>query len=233
VRVYVLVFVRFFNQLIVASGLVDEFGGHRTTELSTVFRTHTLKGQKVLHQSLEFVRQWVGGYEQYCQRYLVIIIAPRPAFPLFKIIGVAAIAPFVYRVLDSKALACPSNESVKDHICRTEKLPAVPVQKRPVRRSKPRFHWCSYDSWSDPSSTREALQIREEWSDCRLRARLPTTTINRSSYVAFNGDRQDPQNENLRFYKYFYEPLAHHADIWTVRAAQSRRRCWPRLGSSR
>lgn len=30
----------------------------------------------------------------------------------------------------------------------------------------------------------------------------------RSSYVAFNGDRQDPQNEMLRFYKYFYEPLA-------------------------
>jgi hypothetical protein len=54
--------------LIVASRLVDEFGGHRTTELSTIFRTHTLTGQKVLHQSLEFVRQWVGGYERYCQR---------------------------------------------------------------------------------------------------------------------------------------------------------------------
>src|ERR1700736_5357563 len=89
--------------------------------------------------------------------------------------------PFVYRVLDSKALAYPSKESVKDYICRTGKLPAVPVQTRPVRRSKPRFHWCSYDSWSDPSSTREALQIRKEWSDCRLRARLPTRTISRSS----------------------------------------------------
>jgi hypothetical protein len=194
--------------LIVASRLVDEFGGHRTTELSTIFRTHTLKGQKVLHQSLEFVRQWVGGYERYCQRYPVSIIPPRPAFPLFKIIGVAALAPFVYRVLDSNALAYPSQESVKDYICRTGKLPAVPVQTRPVRRSKPRFHWCSYDSWGDPSSTREALQIRVEWSDCRLRARLPTRTITRSAYVAFNGDRQDPQNKNLRFYKYFYEPLA-------------------------
>jgi hypothetical protein len=194
--------------LIIASRFVDEFGGHRTIHLSTVFRTNTSEGQKVLHQSLEFVRQWAGSYEQYCRRYPVTIIPPRPAFPLFKIIGIAALAPFVYRITDSKANAFPCKESVKEYICRTGRLPAVPVQRRPVRRSKPRFHWCSYDSWRDPSSTREALQIREDWSDCRLRARLPTTTIHLSSYVAFNGDRQDPQNENLRFYKYFYEPLA-------------------------
>ena len=68
--------------LIVASRLVDEFGGHRTIELSTVFRTYALKWQKVLHQSLEFVCQWVGGYERYCQRYPITIIPPRPApFP--------------------------------------------------------------------------------------------------------------------------------------------------------
>ena len=34
-----------------------------------------------------------------------------------------------------------------------------------------------------------------------------------SSYVAFNGDRQDPQNEMLRFYKYFYEPLAQDHEL--------------------
>ena len=101
--------------LIVASRLVDEFGGHRTTELSTVFRTHTLKGQKVLHQSLEFVRQWVGGYEQYCQRYPVTIIPPRLAFPPVQDNWRHCACPVVYRVLDSKALACPSKKSVKDY----------------------------------------------------------------------------------------------------------------------
>jgi hypothetical protein len=46
-----------------------------------------------------------------------------------------------------------------------------------------------------------------------LRARLPTTTIDRSSSVAFNGDRQDPENKELRFYKYFYEPLAQDHEL--------------------
>jgi hypothetical protein len=32
--------------------------------------------------------------------------------------------------------------------------------------------------------------------------------LRRSAYVAFNGDRYDPKDSRLRFYKYFYEPLA-------------------------
>jgi hypothetical protein len=37
---------------------------------------------------------------------------------------------------------------------------------------------------------------------------LPTSRIKNAAFVAFNGDREDPSNPKLRFYKYFYEPLA-------------------------
>ena len=41
-----------------------------------------------------------------------------------------------------------------------------------------------------------------------MRATLFTNRVRKSAYVAFNGDRHDPENERLGFYKYFYEPLA-------------------------
>lgn len=194
--------------LIVSSRFVDEFGNHRTGELINIFKTESRAGKEVLRLSLEHACRWVGGMKGYVTRYPVTVIPPRPAFPLFKIIDIHKLADCLYRVLDSKGTVYPTKELIKDYVIRTGRLPAVPRQRHPVRRSKPRFHWCSYEAWADPDTARRALQVLPEWSDCRLRASLPTHNLKRSAYVAFNGDRYDPENSKLRFYKYFYEPLA-------------------------
>jgi hypothetical protein len=194
--------------LIVCSRLVDEFGGHRTHELADIFRTSTPEGRDVLRQSLRYMNRWVGGLEGYESRFPVTIIPARPAFPLFKVVGIDRIAATLFRVLDSRATVRGSAEPVKQFIARTGRLPAVPRQVRPVRRSKPRFHWCSYNAWESPSATREALQILPEWnSDCSLRASIPASHVSRSTFVAFNGDL-DPDNGRLKFVGYFYEPVA-------------------------
>lgn len=177
-------------------------------ELARIFRTNRLEGKLALLRSLEHVKNWVGGMEAYERVYPVTIIPPRPAFPLFKIIGIESVAAYLYRVFDSRSNAHPTDEPVKDYIKRTGRLPAVPRQRRPVRRSKPRYHWCSYEKWDDPEYTRQALQILPEWSDCQLRATIRTLNIRRSAYVAFNGDRFEKAGKRLRFEKYYFEPLA-------------------------
>ena len=194
--------------LIFCSRLVDEFGHHRTRELADVFRTTTPAGQAALRASLRDLRERVGGLDAYEADYPVTVIPPRPAFPLVRIIGIERIAPVVYRVLDSQAPVRGTRTTIQGFIARTGRLPAVPRQRRPVRRTKPRFHWCSYRAWPDPATTREALQILPEWSDCALRATIPTAAIARSAFLAFNGDLQDPTNTRLKFVKYFLEPLA-------------------------
>lgn len=84
----------------------------------------------------------------------------------------------------------------------------VPVQTVPVLRSKPVYHWCSYEKWDSPEVSRNALQILPDWkNDCRLRASILTAEIEDSAFMAFNGD-QDPSASKLKFYKYFFEPLA-------------------------
>jgi hypothetical protein len=194
--------------LIVCSRFVDEFGHHRTKELANIFRTDCEQGKQVLLSSLEYMQEWVGGMDGYENKYPVTVVPAKPAFPQFKIIGIEKLSDRLYRVLDSKSTVYPTGECTREFIARTGRLPFVPRQRYPVRRSKPRYHWCSYNSWSDPESTREALQILPEWSDCKLRATVLTTNLKRSAYVAFNGDRKDPSNSALKFYKYFYEPHA-------------------------
>jgi hypothetical protein len=192
--------------LIVCSRFVDEFRDHRTSELARIFKTGSPVGKEALRLSLENVCRWVGGLRGYISRYPVTI--KRPAFPLFKIINIDRLSDRVYRILDSRPPKNPVKEHVKDYIVRTARLPPAPRQTRPVRRSKPLFHWCSYEHWNDPAVTAGALQILPEWSDCKLRATIPTVGVRSSAYVAFNGDRRDPEDDKLRFYKYFYEPLA-------------------------
>lgn len=195
--------------LIISSRLVDEFGNHRTGELVKIFKTESTAGKEVLRASLEYVCRWVGGMKGYVDRYPVTIIPPRPAFPLFKIIDIHKLANRIHRVLDSQQTVYKSRELIKDYVKRTGRLPPLPRQRHPVRRSKPKFHWCSYETWANPDATKEALQILPEWKrDCRLRVTLPTYCLKRSAYVAFNGDEYDPENSKRRFYKYFYEPLA-------------------------
>lgn len=199
--------------LIVSGRLVDDFGGHRTDELADVFRTSTPKGQDALRRSLRYINRWVGGYSGYETRFPVTIIPARPAFPLFKVIGVDQIAKTLYRVFDSHARIRETDEPVRDLIMKSGRLPGVPRQVRPVRRSKPRFHWCSYTAWDSPTATREALQILPEWnSDCSMRASIAASRVSHSTFVAFNGDA-DPDHGRLKFFGYFYEPKAqdHHA----------------------
>ena len=195
--------------LIVCSRFVDEFGGHRTSELARIFHTDRLEGRQALVRSLEYICRWVGGMAGYERDYPVEIIPARPAFPLFRIVDIETLAPQLYRVFDSTRTVTRDNkEPLADFIARTGHLPAVPKQRRPVRRTKPNFHWCSYEAWETPQATREALQILPAWSDCRLRATVLTQDVRRSAYVAFNGDQYDPEDRKLRFYRYYYEPLA-------------------------
>ncbi|HEV7377904.1 MAG TPA: hypothetical protein VGN95_24700 [Pyrinomonadaceae bacterium] len=194
--------------LIVCSRFVDEVGNHRTDELVKIFKTESQAGKEALHLSLEHVCRWVGGMKGYVTNYPVEIKPPNPAFPLFKIINIHKIADRLYRVLDSKSPVFPAKGLIKGYVMRTDRLPAVPIQLEPVRRSKPQFHWCSYEAWETPDATKDALQILPEWSNCKLRATLPTYALKYSAYVAFNGDRNDPKDSRLGFYKYFYEPLA-------------------------
>lgn len=119
------------------------------------------------------------------------------------------IVPTLYRILDSKRpVSRQDNRSMVEYISTYGRLPGVPRQRHPVRRTKPNFHWCSFEAWDNPQTTREALQILLEWSDCSLRATIDTKAVKRSVYVAFNGDKYEQEDRNLRFYKYFYEPLA-------------------------
>jgi len=195
--------------LIVCSRLVDEFGGHRTHELGDIFRTSTPEGRDVLRQSLRYMNRWVGGLAGYESRFPVTIKPARPAFPLFKIVGIDRIVPTLFRVLDSRAAVHSTGEPVRQFIARTGRLPGVPRQVRPVRRSKPWFHWCSYSAWESPSATRKALQILPEWSDCSLRVSIPASHVSRSTFLAFNGDidRNENRKKRLKFVKYFYEPM--------------------------
>lgn len=195
--------------LIVRSRFVDEFGGHRTPELARIFQTDGPEGKQALVRSLECMCRWVGGMEGYERDYPVEIVPARPAFPQFRIVGIETLASQLYRVLDSTRTATREDkEPLVDFIARTGQLPAVPKQRSPVRRTKPNFHRCSYEAWATPQATREALQILPAWSDCRLRATVLTQDVRRSAYVAFNGDRYDPDDRKLRFYGYYYEPLA-------------------------
>lgn len=194
--------------LVVCSRMVDTYGNHRTNKLAKVFRTDQPAGKRPLLASLEHINRWVGGMDGYLKHYPVTIIPPRPAFPQFKIIGIEKIADLLYRVIDSQSRVYSTQEPIIAYIQRTGRLPAVPKQRRPVRRSKPRYHWCSYEALDAPDATREAMQILDGWSDCRLRATIRTTNIRGSAYVAFNGDRIDPNDECLRFYGYYFEPLA-------------------------
>lgn len=194
--------------LIMSSRLVDNFGHHRTKELVRVFRTDTDEGKSCLKRSLRDLSCHLGTYTEYAKSYPVSIIPPSPAFPMLKIIGIETITKYVYRVLDSKSKIRDTEELVENYIKRTGHLPWAKPPKDPVLRAKPKFvHWCSYVKLPTPTETQEALQILPEWSDCKIRATIKSDDIKGCAYMAYNGDRSDPNNDVLGFYGYFFEPL--------------------------
>lgn len=194
--------------LIFCSRFVEESGNHRTYELADIFKTDRPEGKKALLASLDHMNSWVGGVHGYQRRYPVTIRPQRPAFPQVKIIGIETIASEVYRAIDSRPVVSSSTEHVTEHVMRTGRLPPRPRQRHPVRRTKPFTHWCSYDKWNSPEDTQQALQIFSQWSDCNFRATISTKHITNSAFIAFSGDRIDPNDNKYRFYKYFFEPTA-------------------------
>jgi len=194
--------------LIVCSRLVDNYGNHRTRELEKIFRTNTDDGKDCLKNSLKALSKSLGTYENYAFSYPVSIIPPNPIFPMLKMVGIENITKSVYRALDSKSKIRNSGELVEKYIMRTGKLPCAAPPKDPVLRSKPKFvHWCSYVKLPTPSDIQEGLQILPEWSDCKLRATIHSKNITDNTYMAYNGDRHDPNDKSLGFYGYFFELL--------------------------
>ena len=78
--------------LIVSPRFVDEFGAPGTRELQGIFKTETAQGRRSLRKSLEHVFASIGGVEDFETRYPVTIIPPRPAFPMFRILGIEKLA---------------------------------------------------------------------------------------------------------------------------------------------
>ncbi len=68
------------------------------------------------------MRDWVGGMHGYERDYPVEIIPARPAFPLFRIVGIETFAPCLYRVLDStRTVSSENKEPLIDFIARTRR----------------------------------------------------------------------------------------------------------------
>jgi hypothetical protein len=199
--------------LIFCARLVDNFGDHRTAELFAVLETHRFEGRRVLAESLANLSRCVGGIDAYVAHYPVTINPSSPAYPQLRIVGIEALFSFLYRVMDSRATFRGTGEPLGAYISRTGTLPPVPIQQVPVLRQKPRYHWTSHQKWLSPADTRASLQILKEWgTDCCLRASIPTASMGCSAFVAFNGDTEDPSDPTLRFYNYFYEPIARDHD---------------------
>lgn len=191
--------------LIVSNRFVDRFGNSRIDNLAKVFDTHRIEGKKVLAASLEKVAGNLKSYENFAERYPVTVIPPRPAFPLFPIVGIENIRAAVYRILDSRS---PSVQSIKA----VRRLPLRELPVEPVLRASPHAHWCSYQKWNTPEETRQFLQILPEWSNCETRATLKTESIRDLTFVAYSQDPNDPETRGLRFHGYFFEGLTQDHD---------------------
>ena len=202
---------------IVCSRLVDEFGGHRTHELEDIFRTSTPEGRDVLRQSLRYMNRWVGGLAGYESRFPVTIKPARPAFPLFKIVGIDRIAPTLFRVLIRTH--SPQSKRAGRAIHRPNGAPARRTKaSAPCAAVKALVSLVFLQCVGKPFSHAEALQILPEWeSDCSLRASIPSSYVSRSTFLAFNGDirpeedaykKRSKRRDALKFVKYFYEPMA-------------------------
>jgi hypothetical protein len=195
--------------LIVASRLVTEWGEHRTEDFAVVFQTSTPTGRRVLRESLEDICLTTGGLSGFIDRWPVTINPSLPAYPMLRIAQYERVTPFLFRVMHSEQRMRDTGELIAEYIKRTGCLPRRPVYTEPVLREKPKLHWCSNEAPASPDAARERLQILPEWgNNCFLVATISVSSLPDSAFVAFNGDERDPTDPNLKFYKYFYEPLA-------------------------
>jgi hypothetical protein len=200
--------------LIAGSRFVDRFGFSRIADLKDVFRTDTSAGRAALAASLCRIAQDAGPYERYAREHRVTVIPPRPAFPLFPIIGIETIVPRVFRILGSASADAAAAE-------RTGHLPLRPKPDAAVLHETVHAHWCAYESWASPEETAFALQIKPEWSDCRARAVILSRDIADLAFVPYSFDPDDEGTRGLTFHGYFFEGRAqdHAQDGFGVQIA--------------
>jgi hypothetical protein len=199
--------------LVIAGRFVDHMGNDRTAELAWFYKTHLAIGRLALRRSLEALLAFVGSPRQFEENYPIYINDPRhgsvAAFPQLPILGIDGLTPNLYRAMDSNAKVFETEAPLRDFISREGTLPYLPPPQRLVLRRKPRIHWCSYERYESPAATRSALQILPGYrNDCTLRATLPTTGLDGSVFVAFNGDTTYPDfepGESMAFAGYYVE----------------------------
>jgi hypothetical protein len=187
--------------LVVAGRFVDETSTDRTGELAPLFGTDRPEGKRVLRESLEALFDYVGSLKKFEHDYPVYINDPihgsLGVFPQLPIIGIHKIHPNLYRLFDTRALVyrSPAGESVRDYIIRTGTLPLMNPFSSWILREKPRIYWCSHLRYSTPAEARAALQILDSWgSDCKMRATLPTDSLDGQVFVAYSGVAEYPKN---------------------------------------
>jgi hypothetical protein len=180
--------------LIVSGRFIDETGTDRTEELRRLFHTDFEEGRSSLRRSLEALFDAAGSLVQFEKNFPVFINDPEygslGVFPQLPILGISKLATNLYRVFDSRGLVYKSatGELVRDYIVRTGMLPLMPIPSSPFLRKKPATYWCSFEKYTSPTASREALQILEKWSsDCKLRATLPTAGLEGLAFVSYSG----------------------------------------------
>jgi hypothetical protein len=180
--------------LAISGRFVDETSTDRTEELQPLFRTESPEGRRALRDSLETLLDFVGSLESFEAKYPVYINDPVHGsvglFPQLPIVGIHKIHPELYRLFDTNAevRGSPAKEKVRDYIVRTGKLPRMEPFNGLVLRNKPHIYWCSHERYESPLASRDALQILESWkSDCRMRATLPSSSLNGKVFVAYSG----------------------------------------------
>jgi hypothetical protein len=184
--------------LIVSGRFIDETGTDRTEELRRLYRTDSPEGRRSLRRSLEALFDAAGSLERFGREFPVYINDPEHGslgvFPQLPILGISSLETKIYRLLDSKAAVyrSPTHELIREYIVRTAALPLMPRLEGLILRTKPPTYWCSFEKYASPTASREALQIREEWSDCRLRATLPTAALEGLAFVSYSGVKDYP-----------------------------------------
>jgi hypothetical protein len=187
---------------VVSGRFVDETSTDRTEELRPLFDTDSPQGRRSLRNSLEALIDFVGSLKDFETDYTVYINDPEHGsvglFPQIPIIGIHNIHAALYRLFDSNAYVHGSSpqETVRNYIIRTGKLPLVSPPDGLILRKKPCMYWCSHEKYGSPLESRAALQILDRWnSDCRMRATLPSSFLEGSVFVAYSGVTEYPDHD--------------------------------------
>lgn len=185
--------------LVVSGRFIDETGTDRTEELKPLFHTNRGEGRRSLRRGLEALFDAAGSLERFEREFPVYINDPvhgsLGVFPQLPIVDIVTLEANVYRLFDSKleVYKSPTRELVRDYIVRTGSLPWVPPAPNLILRHKPYMYWCSFERYESPTASRIALQILPRWnSDCKMRATLPSASLEGLAFVSYSGVNEYP-----------------------------------------